>query len=143
MNDLVGILEQFGVHDASFKSLGDTENTNFLVTATTGERYVLRQHRSESHSIAALESEMLWLNYLHSHGLEAQRPISLPAGNFIVVNELGRFSLLSWIEGEVLENINAAQAEAVGVLMARLHIAARDFTPPPSIRCSLSRGRDG
>jgi Ser/Thr protein kinase RdoA (MazF antagonist) len=130
MNDLFGILEQYGLNGASFEPLGDTENTNHLVTTVRGERFLLRQHRSKSRSLAMLESEMMWLNYLHQHNLEGQRPMSLPAGNFIFSSDIGRFSLLSWIEGEVLETINASQAEAVGVLMARLHLVARDFTPP-------------
>jgi Ser/Thr protein kinase RdoA (MazF antagonist) len=70
------------------------------------------------------------LNYLHNQDLEVQRPVLLPTGNFIFSSHFGRFSLLSWIEGEVLESINEIQAEAVGALMARLHVVARDFTPP-------------
>jgi Ser/Thr protein kinase RdoA (MazF antagonist) len=55
--------------------------------------------------------------------------VPLVAGNFIFSSELGRFSLLTWIDGEVLEGINQTQAEAVGVLMARFHKVARDFMP--------------
>jgi Ser/Thr protein kinase RdoA (MazF antagonist) len=130
MNDLFGILEQFGVSGISCEPLGDTENFNHKVITAAGEQYLLRQHRSESRNLAMLESEMIWLNYLHQHDLEVQRPVPLRAGNFICSNQLGRFSLLSWIEGEVLESINETQAEAVGVLMARLHLVARDFKPP-------------
>lgn len=130
MNELDGILEQFGFRSSSSESLGDTENTNHLVTTSSGERYLLRQHRTESRSLAMLESEMLLLHHLHDAGLEVQRPVLLPAGNFIFSNDVGRFSLLSWIEGEVLENINDSQAEAVGVLLASFHNAARDFVLP-------------
>ncbi len=128
MNDLFGVLEQFGLSDVQLQALGNTENSNHKVTTATGEHYVLRQHRS-AHSLAALESEMLLLNYLHQHKLEVQRPVNLAAGNFIFSSELGRFSLLSWIEGEVLESINKIQAESVGVLLARFHRVARDFMP--------------
>jgi Ser/Thr protein kinase RdoA (MazF antagonist) len=70
------------------------------------------------------------LNYLHNQDLEVQRPVLLPTGNFIFSSHFGRFSLLSWIEGEVLESINQTQAEAVGILMARLHLVARGFKLP-------------
>jgi Ser/Thr protein kinase RdoA (MazF antagonist) len=130
MNDLFGILEQYGLNGASFEPLGDTENTNHRVTTSGGERFLLRQHRAESRSLAMLESEMLLLNHLHRSGLEVQRPVPLPAGHFIFSNEAGRFSLLSWIDGEVLETINQTQAEAVGILMARFHEFARDFKSP-------------
>jgi Ser/Thr protein kinase RdoA (MazF antagonist) len=130
MNDLFGVLEQYGLSNTRFEPLGNTENTNRLVTTSGGQRFLLRQHRAASRSLAMLESEMLLLNYLHRHNLEVQRPVPLPAGNFILMLESKRFSLLSWIEGEVIENINTTQARAVGVLMARFHGIARDFMPP-------------
>ncbi len=130
MNDLLAVLEQYGLKAVRFEFLGDTENTNQLVTTSSSERYLLRQHRAASRSLAMLESEMIWLNHLHQSGLEVQRPVSLLAENFICSSDLERFSLLSWIDGEVLESINQTQAEAVGVLMARFHSVARDFTPP-------------
>jgi Ser/Thr protein kinase RdoA (MazF antagonist) len=125
------ILEPFGFRDAHFEALPDSQNTNHVVTGATGERYLLRQHRSASHSLAALESELSWLNHLHEKGLEVQRPVPLITGSFIFVAEAARFSLLTWIEGEVLETIDATRAEVLGAAMARLHVAARDFTPPP------------
>jgi Ser/Thr protein kinase RdoA (MazF antagonist) len=130
MVDLTGILKPFGVAATSFVPLGNTENTNVLVTTASDQRYLLRQHRAESRSLAMLESEMIWLNYLHRSGLEVQRPVPLLAENFIFSSDVGRFSLLSWIDGEVLESINQTQAEVVGILMARFHSAAQNFTPP-------------
>jgi Ser/Thr protein kinase RdoA (MazF antagonist) len=130
MIELSGVLQRFGVSSTNILPLGNTENTNYLVTTPSNERYLLRQHRAASRSLAMLESEMLLLNYLHQSGLEVQRPVPLPAGNFIFSNDAGRFSLLSWIDGEVLETINQTQAQAVGILMARFHRVARDFTPP-------------
>ncbi len=129
MNDLFGVLEQYGLSDVRLQPLGDTENSNHKVSTATGEHYVLRQHRS-THSLNALESEMLLLNHLHQHNLEVQRPVPLSDRNFICSSKLGRFSLLSWIDGEVLERINEIQTETVGVLLARFHKVARDFTPP-------------
>ncbi len=130
MVDLTGILKPFGVAATNFVPLGNTENTNVLVTTASDQRYLLRQHRTESRSLAMLESEMLLLNHLHQSGLEVQRPVPLLAGNFIFSNDAGRFSLFSWIDGEVLESISETQAEAVGILMARFHEVTRDFTPP-------------
>ena len=131
MNDLQSILEQFGVQGATLEPLGDTQNTNHVVTTITGERYLLRQHQSDN-SLAALESEMIWLNHLHYHGLEVQRPVSLATGKFIFVTDTGRFSLLTWIDGEVVETLGDLQAEALGALMAGLHIIAQEFKPPPN-----------
>jgi Ser/Thr protein kinase RdoA (MazF antagonist) len=129
MVEVSDVLHKFGVSSSHILPLGNTENTNYLVTTPSNERYLLRQHRATSRGLVMLESEMLLLNYLHQSGLEVQRPVPLPAKNFIFSSELGRFSLLSWIDGEVLEGINETQAEAVGILMARFHKVARDFTP--------------
>ncbi len=130
MNDLSSILERFGVSGSKLEPLGDTQNVNSRVTTATGERFLLRQHRTVSHTVAALESELILLQYLYTHGLEGQRPVPLATGNFVLVDGSKRFSLLTWLEGEVLESLNDAQAEAVGGLMAGFHLAARDFSPP-------------
>jgi Ser/Thr protein kinase RdoA (MazF antagonist) len=130
MVDVSGVLHKFGVSSSNILPLGNTENTNYRVTTPSDERYLLRQHRAASRSLVMLESEILLLNHLHQSGLEVQRPVPLVAGNFILSSDAGRFSLLTWIDGEVLEGINQTQAEAVGVLMARFHKAAREFTPP-------------
>lgn len=130
MVEVWDILQKFGVSSSHILPLGNTENTNYLVTTSSNQRYLLRQHRANSRSLAMLESEMLLLNYLHQHHLEVQRPVPLAAKNFIFSNDAGRFSLLSWIDGEVLESINSTQAEAVGVALARFHRVAQDFTPP-------------
>lgn len=129
MNNLQSILEQFGVQATTLEPLASTENNNHIVTTTTGERYLLRQHQSKSYSLAALESEMMWLNHLHQYNLEVQRPVPLKSGNFIVAGTK-RFSLLTWLKGEVVEELDAAQSEALGTLMARLHMIAQDFKPP-------------
>jgi Ser/Thr protein kinase RdoA (MazF antagonist) len=132
MCDLAAILEQFGVVDASYESLADSENANHRVTTATGERYLLRQHRSDGRSLTALESELIWLTHLHERGLEVQRPAPLRSGAFVLLDDSRRFSLLTWIEGEVMETIDEVQAARVGALMARLHLIADDFNPPPS-----------
>jgi hypothetical protein len=75
VNHLLGILEQYGLSDASLKPLGDTENNNRVVTASSGERFLLLQHRIESCS-TMLESEMLLFEPLYLQGLEVQRPMS-------------------------------------------------------------------
>ena len=129
MLDLEGILEHFGIVAASLEPLGDTQNANHMVITASGERFLLRQHRSERLNVAMLESELIWLGDLHARGLEVQRPVALPRGKFIVLDGERRFSLLSWIEGEVCEELSEAQGQAAGELMARLHLAARAFAP--------------
>ncbi|WP_161881631.1 phosphotransferase enzyme family protein [Deinococcus alpinitundrae] len=130
MLDLEGILERYGIVAASLEPLGDTQNANHMVAAASGERFLLRQHRSEHLSLNMLESELLWLSDLHRRALEVQRPVTLPSGKFILLDDERRFSLLSWLEGEVHQVLNEAQGQAAGALLTRLHLAARAFAPP-------------
>ena len=131
MPDVQHVLEQYGVQAKTIRPLENTQNTNHTITDADGSRYLLRQHRQQ-HTALEIESELIWLQYLHSQGLEVQQPISLESGTLVLEDEGKRFSLLSWLEGEVLETTETSQAEAVGVLMGRLHQAARNFNPPES-----------
>lgn len=131
MRDFAAILEQFGVAGRC-EPLTDSENDNHQVTTATGERYLLRQHRRDGRSLKALESELIWLTHLLQCGLEVQRPIALCSGGFVLLDDSRRYSLLTWIDGEVLETVDEPRAARVGALMARLHLIASDFKPPAS-----------
>jgi Ser/Thr protein kinase RdoA (MazF antagonist) len=130
MNPLVGVLERFGVSGATLRPLENTQNTNHAVTTAAGERYLLRQHRAEALSTRMLESELVWLTHLRASKLEGQRPAALPSGNFVLEDETGRFSLLTWIEGEVLETVDEARARIAGRELAHLHRVAAAFVAP-------------
>ena len=125
------VLERYGLRDATIETLPGSENTNLAVTASSGSRYLLRQHRREGHGIAALESEAAWLEHLHSRGVRVQRPVPFATGRFVLEHEGEHYSLLTWLDGEILEAVSAEQARRVGGLMARLHGIAREFVPPP------------
>jgi Ser/Thr protein kinase RdoA (MazF antagonist) len=131
MTEPTTILERYGVHNATLEALGDTQNVNHRVLAQDGTHFLLRCHRVATHSTAMLESELIWLEYLSAAKFDVQRPQRTLEGQLIL--ELGgeRYSLLSWLEGDTLELLNAVQAEQAGALMARLHTAALIFTPPP------------
>jgi Ser/Thr protein kinase RdoA (MazF antagonist) len=123
------ILEQFGLEKADYQPLSNTENTNYCVTTANGKKYLLRQHQSK-HSLNALESEMIWLTHLHQQGLEVQKPLPVSATQFILSFESNYYSVLTWLEGEVIEEINPAQAAKTGELMAQLHQIALAYQNP-------------
>jgi Ser/Thr protein kinase RdoA (MazF antagonist) len=130
VNSLHSVLEQFGIANAEITPLENTFNHNYRIHAN-GRTYLLRQHRDPRHNLAALESEMHWLHHLAACGLEVQEPQPLQTGGFIAVSDGKPYSLLSWLEGEVFESTKSTQqANAVGQLMARLHLAAENFVVP-------------
>jgi Ser/Thr protein kinase RdoA (MazF antagonist) len=130
VNPLQAVLEQFAIFNAQITPLENSFNLNHRIQ-TKGKTYLLRQHRDPRHNVAALESEMHWLRHLAASGLEVQQPQPQVAGGLIAVLEGKPYSLLSWLEGEVFEVTETTeQAKAVGQLMARLHLANKNFVPP-------------
>ncbi len=124
------VLEQFGFPDAQFSALENTQNTNHCITAFTGEKFLLRQHQVSERNLAMLESELIWLEFLDTRGLTVQQPQKTLSGERILLLEGQRFSMLSWLDGEVHETLSTVQAESAGELMALLHLAAREFVSP-------------
>src|SRR5262245_25988595 len=54
-------LGAYGLGGARLAALTNSENMTFRVDAPDGERYVLRIHRPNRKSVAAIRSELLWL----------------------------------------------------------------------------------
>ena len=125
------VLERYGVTDATLERLSSVGNETFRVTNSSGESFLLRAHAPGRHSVGAITSELLWLEYLHAQNFEVQQPVLLEGGGFVLELDGRFYTLLSWLDGEVLESLNEQQAWGAGVLMARLNEQARTFAPPP------------
>jgi Ser/Thr protein kinase RdoA (MazF antagonist) len=115
----------------TLEALADTDNLNHKIATSGGDSFLLRAHRSGRHDRNALESEAVWLEHLHGQGVSVQRPVAFENGKLILEHDGVFYSLLSWLQGEVHEFLDETQAKLSGQLMAKLHLIARDFTPPP------------
>lgn len=146
-------LRDYGIRPARLVPLAHMENTTFRVDGTTGERYVLRIHRTAGspfhpvRGVAEVRSEMLWLTALRREtGLAVPEPIPTTAGDLLTVAEVDGVPtpricvLLQWGQGRFRDaGLTPSHLERVGAFVARLHEHATSFVPPPG----FVRGRIG
>ena len=130
-------LVRWGVRECEPEMLKVRENAVFRVQTADGQDAVLRVHRHDYHSDAALRSELAWLEALHADGIPAPAVIPSAAGApFEIVQAAGvpeprQVDMLTWMPGvpigTIEEGLNPQIAdvpavfEAVGRLAARLH----------------------
>ncbi len=130
-------LVRWGVRDGEPEMLKVRENAVFRVQTADGQDAVLRVHRHDYHSDAALRSELAWLEALHADGIAVPAVIPSAAGAaFETVQAAGvpeprQVDMLTWMPGvpigTIEEGLNPQIAdvhavfEAVGRLAARLH----------------------
>lgn len=131
--------------DSELALLKHRENAVFAVLAPQGRRAVLRLHRPNYHSHAALVSELQWMAALHAGGVPTSVAIPTPDGRHIVSCRAGRgeeyfVDMLDWIAGapvgsaEKREYREAAGIEVLyrelGQLAGRMHSHSESWQAP-------------
>ena len=140
-------LARWGVQDCTPEILKVRENAVFRVQTAEGRDAVLRVHRHDYHSDAALRSELAWLAALHGDGIPVPAVVPSAAGApFEIVQAAGvpeprQVDMLTWMPGipigTIEEGLNPAIAdvhavfEAVGRLAAGLHNQTDTWSQPP------------
>ena len=146
-------LSAYPVQPISLVLLGSAENVTFRVDTSTGDRFVLRIHRTTGsvfhpvRTAAEVQSEMTWLVALRRDiGPRIPEPVPARDDSLVTVVELDGQAeprlcvLLRWIPGEFRHTtLTPTDLAAVGELMAHLHDHAGAFAPPTGFR----RGRIG
>ena len=66
-------LHSFAITVKSIEFINHSENATFKITARNGEHFLLRIHRADYHSVAALRAESRWLGQLLRHRLDVPR----------------------------------------------------------------------
>lgn len=85
------------------------ENTTFRVECGGGENYLLRIHRNDYHTKAAIQEELAWLSHLRGVGLSVPQPIAAEHGQFVSsafhtdVGVTRNCSVFRWIDGKFIE----------------------------------------
>jgi len=121
------------------------ENAVYLVNCEEGRKAILRVHRHNYHSDAALRSESEWINALAQSGLRVPRAIASRQGrSFERVQAEGvpgerQVDVLEWIAGEQLGSVEAGlggddahitrQYRILGQTAARMHNHASQWEP--------------
>lgn len=113
-------------------------NTTFRVLAADDQQYVLRIHRPDGHTPAAIRSEVRWLLALRQEiALGTPEPVLTRDGSPLVMAAVPGMPtprtcvLFRWLEGRfVNERLTPQHLEQIGVLTAQLHEHTSRWQPP-------------
>ena len=146
-------LSAYPVQPTGLVLLGHSENVTFRVDTLTGDRFVLRIHRTTGspfhpvRTVAEVRSEMDWLVALRRDlGRRVPEPVPAADGSVVTIAEVSGLAepricvLLRWVPGRFRNiSLSPANLAAVGELMAHLHEQAIVRSPATGFR----RGRIG
>lgn len=128
-------LPHYQLDSATVTLLSFSENGTFLVE-TEDRREVLRVHRPGYHPLAAIESELDWIESIRRHSAIAT-PQVIPAadGRRVVEARIGDdvclVDLFAFVPGTVAEeDVSGISFHDLGAITAALHDHVRQWTPP-------------
>ncbi len=138
-------LPHWGLRPDAVELVSRSENTVFKLSMPGGRHFALRIHRPGYHTLAELESELLWTQALNDAGLHVPvgvRTLDGP-GYATIPTPDGESSravgLVEWLEGELLSSVIerehdpsrvAAHFREMGRIIAACHNQAAGWTPP-------------
>ncbi len=139
-------LPHWGLKPERMELISRSENTVFRLDQPDGEAHALRIHRPGYHTLAELESELLWTQALNDAGIHVpvgRRTLAGP-GYATIPTPDGESSravgVVDWIEGELLsrefgpepdETRIAAHFKQIGSVAAQIHNQSSGWIPPP------------
>ena len=134
-------LRHYSLPDGQLRFVAHEENTTFRLDGAAG-RYLVRVHRPHRHgrgvsSSAAICSELAWLRALRTDtDLAVPEPLAAGDGALVVeasaAGETRVCSVLRWMDGRIREaSARPVHLHRLGAAMARLHVHADGWTPPP------------
>jgi Ser/Thr protein kinase RdoA (MazF antagonist) len=125
--------------DTEMKKLGDFENYVFEVYQN-GDPKILRVTHSSHRSKEELESELDWIQYLHSKGIHIPNVIESVVGHTVEAFEAGDTwfyaSLFEKAAGSSVkvEEIDKEMIAAWGKMIGKMHRVTKDYSPPAGIK---------
>jgi Ser/Thr protein kinase RdoA (MazF antagonist) len=124
--------------DTQLTLLNVSENATFRIDEPDGGRSVLRVHRTDYHSLQAIESELTWITALREEGI-VETPPFLPTQTGEMVGtvtlasgESRQVARFAFVEGvEPTEDRLVEDFMQLGAITARLHIHGKSWRRPP------------
>jgi homoserine kinase type II len=126
LDDLTHWIEQFPLGKAvAIKGIASgIENSNFFITTERGE-FVLTIF--ENLSFEQLPFYLQLMRHLAERGVLVPAPVANADGKLVVPLHGKPAAIVSKLEGRSQMDPQAAHCAAVGAMVARMHLAARDF----------------
>lgn len=127
--ELAVFLARYDVGEAlSFKGIAEgVQNSNYLLEATRG-RYILTLYEHLV-DLQALPWFLALTTHLADKALPVPRPIIDRSGQALQTLNGRPAALIEFVSGVSVSEPDAAQAEACGEALGRLHMAVADFLP--------------
>jgi Ser/Thr protein kinase RdoA (MazF antagonist) len=131
-------LAEYDLPPARLTLISHFSNTTFRVDTATGQRYVLRIHRTGTPTVETVGAELAWLTALRRDTLlEVPTPIPTRAGSLLTVVSTHNVPrphicvLFRWMPGRLLHRgLTPRRMERVGELMAHLQNHSAQWERP-------------
>ena len=136
-------IESWSIDVKSIRFINHSENVTFQVTDESDNKYVLRIHRPEYHTLKELESEQAWTESLLDAGVDVPVPIKTAKGHRFGSVPVGdhrrNVGMLKWVDGTSLRDLGKTKADSnqieyayrrVGRILAALHDQVASWQPP-------------
>ncbi|WP_152391868.1 phosphotransferase enzyme family protein [Paenibacillus guangzhouensis] len=129
-------MEQYDLTSEQMTFIQLSDSITYQIETSSGETYLLRIH-ADQWKKEELRSELLLLQYLsHDAGMTVPTGVASRDGSCIleVAAEEGYrnpcVTLMRWVEGEGLNEMQDEDAYELGVMAGNLHAAVAQFNPP-------------
>jgi hypothetical protein len=121
------ILKNYPIALQSLEFIHHGENTTYKVTARNHKKYLLRLHRNDYHSDAAIHEELNWLKALaNSTDLNIPNPVQSKNGIYLEKQAtdlmIRRGCVFEWTDGQFFEkSIRPKHFHRLGEIISELH----------------------
>jgi homoserine kinase type II len=130
--DIGGLLSYKGIAEG-------VENSNFLLHTTSGSFFLTLYEKRVA--LADLPFFLGLMGHLASHGISCPQPVKMRSGETLGTLVGRPAAIIDFLEGVWPRKPNAAHCAAVGQVLAKMHLAGRDFPMTRANALSVSGWR--
>jgi homoserine kinase type II len=139
--ELAEFLGQYDIGDLlSYKGIAEgVENSNFLLHTSRGSFFLTLYEKRVA--VADLPFFLGLMGHLASHGISCPQPVKMRSGETLGTLAGRPAAMIDFVEGVWPRKPNAAHCVAVGQVLAKMHLAGRDFPMTRANALSVSGWR--
>src|SRR5579863_1234985 len=140
-DELAEFLKNYEIGELlSYKGIAEgVENSNFLLHTTSGSFFLTLYEKRVA--VADLPFFLGLMGHLASHGIRCPQPVKMRSGETLGKLAGRPAAIIDFLEGVWPRKPNAAHCAAVGQVLAKMHLAGRDFAMKLTNALSVSGWR--